>query len=86
MALRGHDETASSNNPGIFSGGDLVASLDGVLEEHLKTATVFKGTSKTVQKKLLDCMLSVLRDCILEDVKRADYLRRVQLQAWAFPS
>ena len=75
LALRGHDETASSNNPGIFRGlVDLVASLDGVLEEHLKTATVFKGTSKTVQNELLDCMLSVLRDCILEDVKRADYL------------
>ena len=75
LALRGHDETASSNNPGIFRGlDDLVASLDGVLEEHLKTATVFKGTSKTVQNELLDCMLSVLRDCILEDVKRADYL------------
>ena len=30
------------------------------LEGHLKTATVFKGTSKTLQNELLDCMLSVL--------------------------
>ena len=58
LALRGHDETASSNNP-VRGLVDLVVSLDGVLEEHLKTATVFKGTSKTVQNELLDCMLSV---------------------------
>lgn len=45
-----------------------------MLEEHIKTATVFKGTSKTVQNELLDCMLSVLKDNILEEVKNADYL------------
>lgn len=55
LALRGHDETDSSHNPGIFRGlVDFVASLDNVLEEHLKTANVFKGTSKTVQNELLD--------------------------------
>ncbi|KAJ3608525.1 hypothetical protein NHX12_025572 [Muraenolepis orangiensis] len=46
---------------------DFVSSLDTVLEEHLKTATVFKGTSKTVQNELLDSMLSVLREYILEE-------------------
>lgn len=45
-----------------------------MLEEHLKTATVFKGPSKTVENELLDCMLTVLRDCFLEDIKRTDYL------------
>ncbi|XP_071371303.1 zinc finger MYM-type protein 1-like [Centroberyx affinis] len=75
LALRGHNETESSDNPGVFRGlVDLVASLDSVLDEHLKTATVFKGTSKTVQNELLDCMLSVLKDYILEEVKNADYL------------
>lgn len=75
LALRGHDETESSDNPGVFRGlVDLVASLDNVLEDHLKTATVFKGTSKTVQDELLDCMLSVLKTHILEEVNNADYL------------
>ncbi|XP_064180996.1 zinc finger MYM-type protein 1-like isoform X1 [Anguilla rostrata] len=75
LALRGHNETESSDNPGVFRGlVDLVASLDSVLEEHLKTATVFKGTSMTVQNELLDCMLSVSKDYILEEVKNADYL------------
>lgn len=75
LALRGHDETDSSDNPGIFRGlVDFVASLDNVLEEHLKTATVFKGTSKTVQNELLDSMLSVIKDYILEEVTAADFI------------
>ena len=51
-----------------------MASIDSVLEEHLMNATVFKGTSKTVQNKLLGCMLAVLREHILEEVKNTDYL------------
>lgn len=71
LALCGHDETESSHNPGVFRGlVDLVTSLDTVLEEHLKTATVFKGTSKTVQNELLDCMLSVLKTHIMEEIKK----------------
>ncbi|KAL1249385.1 hypothetical protein QQF64_020390 [Cirrhinus molitorella] len=51
LALRGHDESQSSDNPGIFRGlVDFVAALDGVLKEHLENATVFKGTSKTADE------------------------------------
>lgn len=75
LALRGHDESDCSDNPGIFRGlVDFVASLDSVLEEHLKTATVFKGTSKTIQNELLDCMLSVIKEYILEEVKSTDFI------------
>ncbi|KAG1924938.1 zinc finger MYM-type protein [Pimephales promelas] len=75
LALRGHDESDASENPGIFLGLiDLMASIDRELEVHLENATVFKGTSKTVQNELLDCMLSVLRDRILEEVKHSDYI------------
>ncbi|KAK5885972.1 hypothetical protein CesoFtcFv8_017055 [Champsocephalus esox] len=75
LALRGHDESESSENPDIFRGlVDFVASLDVVLKEHLQTATVFKGTSKTIQNELLDCMLSVLRECILEEIRSADFV------------
>lgn len=63
LALRGHDESENSDNPGIFRGlVDVVASLDSALKEHLESATVFKGTSKTVQNELLDCMLAVVRE------------------------
>lgn len=37
---------------------DLAASLDGALKEHLEKATVFKGTSKTVQHELLGLIYS----------------------------
>ncbi|XP_063755768.1 zinc finger MYM-type protein 1-like [Eleginops maclovinus] len=75
LALRGHDESESSENPGVFRGlVDFVASLDAVLHDHLQTATVFKGTSKTVQNELLDCMLSVLRECIIGEIRSADFV------------
>nr|XP_021325593.1 zinc finger MYM-type protein 1-like [Danio rerio]XP_021329268.1 zinc finger MYM-type protein 1-like [Danio rerio]XP_021330174.1 zinc finger MYM-type protein 1-like [Danio rerio] len=75
LALRGHDESESSDNPGIFHGlVDFVASLDGVLKEHLDNATVFKGTSKNVQNELLDCMLSVVRENIIEEAQSSKFL------------
>ena len=67
MALRGHDESENSDNPGIFRGlVDVVASLDSALKEHLESATVFKGTFKTVQNELLDCMLAVVREDMID--------------------
>ena len=61
LALRGHDESGSSENPGVFLGlVDLVASLDSAMRDHLDTATVFKGTSNRIQNELLDCMLDVI--------------------------
>lgn len=44
------------------------------MKEHLDSATVFKGTSKTVQNEILDCMLEVCRDYISEEIKKANYL------------
>ena len=75
LALRGKDETGGSTNPGIFLGlVDLVAQLDEVFDEHLKKATVFKGTSKMVQNELLECMLAVVRERIVEEVKSVNYV------------
>ncbi|XP_077331409.1 zinc finger MYM-type protein 1-like [Lithobates pipiens] len=75
LALRGHDESESSENRGIFRGlVDFVASLDGVLKEHLENATVFKGTSKTVQNELLDCMLSVVKEHIIQEAQSSNFI------------
>lgn len=74
LALRGHGESESSQNPGVFRGLiDFVALLDTVLNEHLVSAA-FEGTSKTIQNELLDCMLSVLREYITEKVRSADFV------------
>ncbi|KAL7887790.1 hypothetical protein AOLI_G00055110 [Acnodon oligacanthus] len=71
-ALRGKDETEGSSHPGISRGlVDLVALLGEVFEEHLKTTTAFKGTSNS---ELLDCMQSVIRERIVEEVNPARFV------------
>ena len=61
--LRGHDETSQSSNPGVFRGlSEFAGKLDEFLKSHFMKSTVFKGTSKTIQNELLDCILEVCRD------------------------
>nr|CAH7753429.1 unnamed protein product [Callosobruchus chinensis] len=75
LALRGHDESEFSENQGIFK--ELInftAELDNTLKEHLRTATVFKGTSNTIQNEILENMLQVCREEICKQIEKADYL------------
>lgn len=75
LALRGHDESEGSENRGIFRELiDFTAELDVTLKEHLQNATVFKGTSKTIQNDILQCMLHVCREEISRRVEIADFL------------
>ncbi|KAM9425523.1 zinc finger MYM-type protein 1-like [Pholidichthys leucotaenia] len=75
LALHGHDESDSSDNPGILPGlVDLVASLDGAMKEHLQNAAPLKGTLKMVQNELLDCMLSVAREQIIKEAQSSDFI------------
>jgi hypothetical protein len=72
LALRGHNETEDAENPGIFLGLiNFAKELDDNLKEHIDSATVFKGTSKTIQNELLQCMLEVIREHILKEVTDA---------------
>uniref|UniRef100_A0A673AEA0 TTF-type domain-containing protein n=1 Tax=Sphaeramia orbicularis TaxID=375764 RepID=A0A673AEA0_9TELE len=68
-ALRGHDE--SEHSKGL---SDLDASLNAAFDEHLQIVTVFNGTSKTVQNELLDCMLSVAREQIVDEIRSTDFI------------
>ena len=62
LALRGHDEASSSDNPGVFLGlVNFTAALDSVLSQNLEAATVFRGTSKTIQNELLDIMFKTMQ-------------------------
>ncbi|KAL4098036.1 hypothetical protein QTP88_022708 [Uroleucon formosanum] len=48
LALRGHDETADSVNPGVFKGLiNFTAELDYALKTRLEKATVFKADETT---------------------------------------
>ena len=75
LALRGHDESPESNNAGIFRGRiDFVAVLDGIIAEHLDNATVFKGTSKTIQNELLKCMYQVYLEQVATEIEYAKFI------------
>lgn len=75
LALRGHDESGTSTNPGVFRGLiNFSAELDDALKAHLEKATVFKGTSKTIQNELLQCILEVCQDEITKEIREADFL------------
>ena len=75
LALRGHDETETSDNPGVFLGLiNLISSVDSIVKEHIENNKVFKGTSKLIQNDLLDCMLEVCHDRIEQELKEASYV------------
>ena len=75
LALRGHDETLTSENPGVFLGlVNFTAALDSVLNQHLESATVFMGTSRTVQNELLDRMFKTLQCTIQKEIEQADFV------------
>lgn len=74
-SLRGHDESVDSLNRGIFRELiDFAAEFDPVLKEHLESATVFCGTSKTIQNEILDCMLAVCREQISYQIEKSVFL------------
>lgn len=73
LALRGHNETELSSNPGIFHGLiNFSAELDNALKEHLEKATVFK--SKTIQNEILQTILLVCQEEIAKEMKEAEFL------------
>lgn len=75
LALRGHDESVTSKNPGIFQGLiNYAAELDKTLKKHLETATVFKGTSKEIQNDLLDCIFEIYREEVSTEINNARFL------------
>lgn len=75
VALRGHDESDSSGNPGIFRGlVDFVSELDGIFKEHMEKSSVFKGISKTIQNEILDSMLAVIHCHIKAEIERSDFI------------
>uniref|UniRef100_A0A8D9A6D5 Zinc finger MYM-type protein 1 n=1 Tax=Cacopsylla melanoneura TaxID=428564 RepID=A0A8D9A6D5_9HEMI len=75
LALRGHNESEESENPGIFKGLiNFTATLDKIFDDHMKSATVFKGTSKDIQNDLLECMLDVVQETIIQEIKESDYV------------
>ncbi|XP_076259361.1 zinc finger MYM-type protein 1-like [Rhynchophorus ferrugineus] len=75
LALRGHDESDTSQNLGIFHGLiNFSAELDATLNEHLRNASVFKDTFKEIHNHLLQCMLEVCHEQIIEEINNSSFL------------
>ncbi|KAJ1179402.1 hypothetical protein NDU88_004636 [Pleurodeles waltl] len=75
LVLRANDESESSSNPGIFRGlVDLIGSIDREMETRLASVAVLKGTSKTIQNELLECMLEIIRSYIVQELKTTDFV------------
>ena len=75
LALRGHNETEESPNKGVFR--ELInfsSQLDRDLKDHFSKATVFKGTSKTIQNELLECMLKVYHEEVTRELNKANFV------------
>ena len=77
LALRGHDETLSSDKPGVFLGlVNFTAGLDSVLNQHLESATVFEVSSKTTQNELLEVLFKTFQCTIQKEIKQADFMAK----------
>lgn len=75
LSLRGHNESDSSESPGVFKGLiNFIATFDPSLQKHLDSNSVFKGTSKTIQNELLQCMLEVCQDHIASEISETSYV------------
>ncbi|XP_049800118.1 zinc finger MYM-type protein 1-like [Schistocerca nitens] len=77
LALRGHDETEDSKNPGIFRGlVSLMAELDCVLKQHIERSEnrVFLGLSKTIQNELLEPIYEVCLSLVRSELSKANFL------------
>ena len=75
IALRGHNETESSLNPGGFRSLLRYASkLDKDLENHLEKSKAFLGVSATTQNEILECALEVYRKEFVSQIEQAKFV------------
>ena len=77
-SFRGHNENVSSENRGGFK--ELLsytAQYDDALRDHLNTATVFKGDSKSIQNDLIRACADVVREEIVREVTQAPFYSHI---------
>ena len=75
LPLRGHNEKSYSVNKGVFLEiVDYSRKINSVSDKHLSGSSVFKGTSKTIQNELLQCMFEVCRDNIFQEIEKSSFL------------
>lgn len=75
LAFRGNDEREESENKGNYVELlNLIAKYDTKLENHLKTSTIFKGTSNNIQNDLINAISNVISDNIDKEIDKANFV------------
>lgn len=69
MRLQSTEDSEVSSSPGTFGPVDIAAALDDLFDEQLRMVAALKDKSKTMQNELLECMASVIRERVVEEVK-----------------
>lgn len=72
--FRGHDESCNSLNKGNYVEFlNVLREYDSVLDTHLNTATVFRGTSPSIQNDIIEAIGDVIKDQIKKEVNSASF-------------
>jgi len=82
LPFRGHFEGGESKNKGNFKElFKLMVKYDSVLQIHLETSKTFKGTSKSIQNDLIQCVQSVFTRSLLAELENAPFLTVIMDEA-----
>ena len=74
LPFRGHSESSESINRGNYVELlEYTREYEALLNSHLQSAIVFKGTSPTVQNELISACNDVLLDAITDEMKNARF-------------
>lgn len=74
-AFRAHGESDDSRNKGMYRELlELLANYDPVIANHLKTATIFKGTSPVIQNDLIYAIANQITDKIWTEISDATFV------------
>ena len=75
LPLKGHDESSTSHNPGVFRGLiNFISKFDLELNSQISFCTLFKGLSKTVQNDILESILHVCKQNIAKEIENTFFL------------
>lgn len=73
-AFHGHDESGTSKNKWNFVQLlETFSEFDPAFAEHLKTSTIFKGTSKSIQNDIIQSIATVVNNEINQEVQSTDF-------------
>lgn len=75
LPFRGHNENKNSVNKGNYM--ELLISnqeFDPLLQEHLDTSTIFRGTSVSIQNDLINAVADIIKNEIFNEIQNSQYV------------